>query len=121
MPRSGPRTVRKYSDEFKLMAVRMSQLPAIQVKTVGAALEIHPFTLSRWRKEMRDGVVRGRVPKAPPPGVTRERARLQDVERKVVAMQEEHELVKQAIHALDARHPNRIWHTRVTPPNQVDV
>lgn len=48
MPRSGPRTVRKYSDEFKLTAVRMSQQPGIQVKTVAAALEIHPFMLSKW-------------------------------------------------------------------------
>lgn len=46
MPRSGPRTVRKYSNEFKLTAVRMSQQPGIRVKTVAAALEIHPFMLS---------------------------------------------------------------------------
>jgi hypothetical protein len=36
MPRSGPRTVRRYSDEFKLTAVRLSQQPGIQVQTVGA-------------------------------------------------------------------------------------
>jgi transposase len=45
MPRSGPRTVRKYSDAFKLTAVRLSQQPGLQVKTVAAALEIHPFML----------------------------------------------------------------------------
>ena len=43
MPRSGPRAVRKYSDEFKLTAVRLSQQPGLQVKTVAAALEIYPF------------------------------------------------------------------------------
>src|SRR5215203_3907678 len=42
MPRSGPRTVRRYSDEFKLAAVRLSQEPGIQVQTVAAALAIHP-------------------------------------------------------------------------------
>ncbi len=31
MPRSGPRTVRRYSEEFKLTAVRLSQQPGIQV------------------------------------------------------------------------------------------
>ena len=36
MPRSGPRAVRKYSDEFKLTAVRLSQQPGLQVKTVAA-------------------------------------------------------------------------------------
>jgi hypothetical protein len=37
MPRSGPRAVWRYSDEFKLTAVRLSQQPGIQVKTVAAA------------------------------------------------------------------------------------
>jgi transposase-like protein len=40
MPRSGPRKMGRYSDEFKLTAVRMSQQPGIQVQTVVAALEI---------------------------------------------------------------------------------
>ena len=47
MPRSGPRSVRKYSDEFKLAAVRLSQQAGIQVKTEAAALGIHPFRLSK--------------------------------------------------------------------------
>ncbi len=95
--------MRKYSDEFKLTAVRMSRQPGIQVKTVAAALEIHPFMLSKWRKDVRDGLVRGRVPKAPPPGVTRELAQLQDVEQKYAALQEEHELLKKAIRFCSAR------------------
>jgi transposase len=53
MPRSGPRKIYRYSDEFKLTAVRLSQQPGIQVQTVAAALEIHPFMLSKWRKEAR--------------------------------------------------------------------
>jgi transposase len=47
--------VRKYSDEFKLTAVRLSQQPGLQVKSVAAALTIHPFMLSKWRKDARDG------------------------------------------------------------------
>lgn len=39
MPRSGPRKVRRYSDEFKVTAVRLSQQPGMQVQTV-AVLEI---------------------------------------------------------------------------------
>ena len=46
MPRSGPRTVRRYSDEFKRTAVCLSQQPGIQVQTVAAALAIHPFMRS---------------------------------------------------------------------------
>ena len=72
MPRSGPRTLYKYTDEFKQTAVRLSHQPRMQVKTVAAALEIHPFMLSKWRKDVRDGIIRGRAMKAPPPGPVRE-------------------------------------------------
>src|SRR4051794_21867096 len=103
MPRAGPRTVRKYSDEFKLTAVRLSQQPGIQVKTVAAALAIHPFMLSKWRKDARDGRLRGRMTKAPPPGPAREIARLQALEQKYAALQEEHDLLKKAIRFCSAR------------------
>ena len=64
--RVGPVKVRQYSLEFKLKAVKLSQLKGVEVQAVADALEIHPFMLSRWRKEARDGVLRGRVslPKA---------------------------------------------------------
>ncbi len=75
MPRSGPRKVRKYSDEFKLTAVRLSQQPGIQVQTVAAALEIHPFMLSKWRKDVREGRIRGRAPKVRTLRVRRGRSR----------------------------------------------
>ncbi len=68
MPRAGPRSVRRYSDEFKLTAVRLSQQPGIQVKTVAAALEIHPFMLSKGRKDARNGLLRGKALPAPPAG-----------------------------------------------------
>jgi transposase len=94
MPRAGPRKVGRYSDEFKLTAVRLSQQPGIQVQTVAAALEIHPFMLSKWRKEVKDGRLRGRAPKPPPPGPAREIAQLQALERKYAELQEEHDLLK---------------------------
>ena len=97
MPRARPRAVRKYSDEFKLTAVRMSQQPGMMVKTVAAALEIHPFMLSKWRKDVRDGTVRGRAPKPPRPKPLREMVRLQQLERAHAQLQEEHALLKKAI------------------------
>ena len=57
MPKQGPRTTYKYSDEFKATAVRLSQLPGVEVQDVAASLAIHPFMLSRWRKQVRDGVI----------------------------------------------------------------
>ena len=103
MPRSGPRKVRRYSDEFKLTAVRLSQQPGMQVQTVAAALEIHPFMLSKWRKDARDGALRGHAAKAPPLGPARELAAFQALERKYAALQEEHDLLKKAIRFWAAR------------------
>jgi len=64
---------------------------------VAAALDIHPFMLSRWRKAARHGVLRG--PRAPagkvPPA--REIRRLQALERAHALLQEEHALLKKAI------------------------
>ena len=104
MPRSGPRTVRRYSDEFKLAAVRLSQEPGIQVQTVAAALAIHPFMLSKWRKDAREGRLRGAAP-APSPTTqqTRELTRLQQLEREHALLQEEHDLLKKAIRFCSAR------------------
>ena len=103
MPRSRPRAVRKYSDEFKLTAVRLSQQPGLLVKTVATALEIHPFMLSKWRKDARDGRLRGRAPKAPPPGPAREMAQRQALEKAYALLQEKHELLKNAIRFCSAR------------------
>jgi transposase len=96
MPRSGPKRVQRYSLEFKLTAVRLTEQPGIQVQAVAAALDIHPFMLSRWRKEVRDGVLRGKARdlRVPPPSEIR---RLQKVERAHALLQEEHELLKKAI------------------------
>lgn len=103
MPRAGPRKVARYSDAFKLTAVRLTQQPGIQVQTVAAALEIHPFMLSKWRKDVKDGRLRGRAPKAPPAGPAREIAHLQALERKYAELQEEHDLLKKAIRFWAAR------------------
>ena len=107
MPRSRPRAVRTYSDEFKLTAVRLSQQPGIQVKTVAAALEIHPFMLSKWRKDVRDGRLRGKAWKAPPAGPAREIAQFQALERKYAELREEHDLLKKAIRFCSARRATR--------------
>jgi transposase len=107
VPRAGPKKVRQYSLEFKLKAVKLSQLKGVEVQAVADALEIHPFMLSRWRKEARDGVLRGRssVPKvvtAPPP---RDMKRFQALQRAHTVLQEEHALLKKLIRFTSARKP----------------
>ena len=57
MPRPGPRTTPRYTEHFKATAVRLSQLGGVQVKDVAESLYIHPFMLSRWRKQVREGLV----------------------------------------------------------------
>lgn len=52
----------------------------MQVQTA-AALEIHPFMVSKWRKDVKDGRLRDRPPKAPLSGPAREIAQLQALER----------------------------------------
>ena len=114
MSRSGPRTVRRYSDEFKRAAVRLSQEPGIQVQTVAAALAIHPFMLSKWRKDAREGRLRGAAPPPPTATQTRELARLQALEREYALLREEHDLLKKAIRFCSARKPTSSPSSRVS-------
>ena len=65
MGRASPRGIHRYSLEFKRQAVKLSQLDGVEVQAVADALDIHPFMLSRWRKEMRDGQLRGMRGEAP--------------------------------------------------------
>ena len=53
-----PRKTWKYSKDFKVKAVKLTYQENIKVRQVAEALDIHPFMLSRWRKEFRDGKLR---------------------------------------------------------------
>ena len=107
MPRAGPRKVGRYSVEFKLKAVKLSQLKGVEVQAVAEALEIHPFMLSRWRKEARDGVLRGRVSVAKAVKVPAASSikRFQKLQRAHALLQEEHALLKRLIRFTSARRP----------------
>jgi hypothetical protein len=47
----GTQKVNRYGLEFKLKAVAMSNQPGVLVQDVAESLCIHPFMLSRWRKQ----------------------------------------------------------------------
>ena len=52
MPRyKKPRKTWQYTTEFKVKAVELSYLNDAKSKDVAETLDIHPFMLSRWRKE----------------------------------------------------------------------
>jgi transposase len=100
----GLRKVHRYSVEFKLTAVKLSHMPKVEVQTVANALDIHPFMLSRWRKEVRDGVLRGRARRVDVPSRSaREIKQLQSLKREHAMLKEEHELLKKAIRYSSAR------------------
>ena len=96
MPKPGPRTTYKYSDEFKATAVRLSQLDGIAVQDVADALYIHPFMLSRWRKQAREGLIVTKgvdVDK----DVAAELKALRRMKRDYERLKLEHEILKKAI------------------------
>lgn len=98
----GPQKTKRYSLEFKLQAVSMSQQPGVLVQDVAESLCIHPFMLSRWRKQARDGLLLG-PPPAPQPEAVAELQRLRDVERQFKRLQQEHDLLKKAIRFVSER------------------
>jgi len=96
MPKPGPRTTNKYSARFKAMAVRLSELPGVEVQDVAESLYIHPFMLSRWRRQAREGqiVTKGvHVDKDAAAELKALRRMKKDYER----LKLEHEILKKAI------------------------
>ena len=96
MAKAGPRKTNAYGVQFKATAVRLSDLPDVLVQDVAAALDIHPFMLSRWRKQAREGtiVTKGVQIDAQ---TTAELKRLRELEKRYKVLQEEHALLKKAI------------------------
>lgn len=59
MPKyNNPRKTWRYPDDFKSKAVQLTLLRDIRVKEVARTLDLHPFMLSRWRKEYREGKIK---------------------------------------------------------------
>lgn len=93
-----PRRVRQYSTEFKLTAVMLSHVPGVQGQHVAQALDIHPWMLSRWRKQAREGLLHGKVRKLDLDArQMAELKRLRELERQYALLKEEHELLKKFI------------------------
>jgi transposase len=96
MAKPGIRKIKNYSIEFKLRAVQLSNQPGVLVKDVAESLYVHPFMLSKWRKQVRDGKLTGDPPPVEPAAVA-ELQRLRDVEKQFKRLQMEHDLLKKAI------------------------
>jgi transposase len=111
--RIGPVKIKQYSIEFKLRAVQLSNQPGVLVKDVAESLCIHPFMLSKWRKQVRDRVLQGE-----PPALEAEAAselrRLREVEKQFKRLQMEHDLLKKAIRFASERRAKSLPSSRQT-------
>jgi transposase len=96
MPRPGPRTTARYSERFKATAVRLSELPGVEVQDVASSLYIHPFMLSRWRKEAREGRIMTKGVQVEK-DVATELKELRRVKKQYERLKLEHEILKKAI------------------------
>jgi transposase len=96
VPRPGPRTTYRFSNEFKATAVRLSELPGVEVQDVAASLYIHPFMLSRWRKDAREGRIVTKDVKLDRE-VAAELKELRKIKKAYQRLQMEHDLLKKAI------------------------
>ena len=119
---TGPKKVYRYTVEFKIQAVRLSLHPEIQTQDVAHALDIHPFMLSKWKKDYREGKLKPaaeaaglslpkvlRAPKRDPEkqalrrqvkqleAKVEARTQVRALERKLAALEVEHDLLKKAI------------------------
>ncbi|MGH8524711.1 MAG: transposase [Gammaproteobacteria bacterium] len=98
MAKAGPKKVLKYSDEFRLTAVKLSQLEGVEVGDVAKALDIHPWMLSKWRTLAKQGLLRGKAAGVPMPAVKRgELKELRRVKKELARMRLELEILKKAI------------------------
>jgi transposase len=93
----GPRKISRYTAEFKVKAVKLSEISGVQIQEVADALDIHPFMLSRWRKEYREGRLKARAGVAPGLRQIQELTELSSLKREYALLREEHELLKKAI------------------------
>lgn len=91
------RRVGRYSDEFKATAVRLSSLAGIAVGDVAESLDIHPFLLSRWRKDAREGRLVVKKKTELDESTKAELKELRKLRRDYARLQEEHDLLKKAI------------------------
>lgn len=96
------RKVSRYSNEFKITAIRLAGLPGTLIQDVAKILDIHPFMLSRWKKEYREGKITGDAH----PDLEKlteveeevaEQSRIRELERALKKAQIENDLLKKTI------------------------
>lgn len=117
MPRyTQPRRTWHYLNEFKVKAVQLSLLEGVQVQEVAATLDIHPFMLSRWRKEYREGKLKSDKRKKIK-GMAKDKEELDKIkrlEKENARLRQENDLLKKWQRYLAEEHQNALDSSRDT-------
>ena len=117
MPRyTKPRRTWHYLNEFKIKAVQLSLLDDVQVKDVAKTLDIHPFMLSRWRKEYREGklIADKRHKVIPMAKDKKELNKIKKLEKENARLKQENDLLKKWQRFLAEEHQSVIDSSRET-------
>jgi transposase len=114
-----PRKTWRYTDEFKAKAVELTYIEDIKIKDVAETLDIHPFMLSRWRKEYREGKI---VPskKAKVTSLSEDKHeidRVKKLEKENARLKKENDLLKKWQRYLADQHQSALDSSRSTDKN----
>jgi transposase len=99
----GPRKIYRYPEEFRAMAVRLTEMPNVHVQDVARSLDVHPFVLSRWRREAREGRLVTKRTKRNTNAASSEGEELRRLRRDYARLKAEHERLKKTIRSNAAR------------------
>ena len=92
--KTGKKTL-QYSNDFKVGAVELSFREGATVKGVAGSLGIHPYMLSRWRKEFREGdIVKDKRKRSLSKSSPKQKDRLAELERQNEQLRLENDLLK---------------------------
>ncbi|MCK4704225.1 MAG: transposase [Gammaproteobacteria bacterium] len=88
-----------YTKSFKMAAVCLAEHPGFLTQDVALALDIHPFMLSRWKKEHRDGLLKGAVEEniKEMEEKVAEQALLRQFEKRIKRLEMENDMLKKSI------------------------
>jgi len=113
MGQTKKRNYDRYTLAFKLQAVRMANHPDVMSKVIAESLGIHPFMLSRWKKDFREGKLPDCVNEEGLMASIEEHKRIRELENKVSRLEIKNDLLKKAIQFdLDEKQPFR---GKITP------
>lgn len=87
----------QYDTDFKLNAALLANHPDIRTKDVAEVLKIHPFMLSRWKKELREGRMVGKATdNSAAAKLDEAKWRIAELEKELARVRVENDLLKKA-------------------------